>query len=176
MLRWRILLGAVLIGALLGLCWLDAITVPAAWLLALSLLVGMAAVQELIALMTAAGYDPLGGAIYGGAALVIVSNSIGLFWCPSGDDHAVERLAWPLVAFTLAVLVVLAGEMRRYERPGGTTVKIALATFAIFYVGVLLSFAVQLRMLGGPAEGMTALASLVLVVKMGDTGAYTVGL
>jgi len=38
-------------------------------------------------------------------------------------------------------------------------------------VGVLFSFLIQLRLMWG----IGALASLIIVVKMGDTGAYTVG-
>jgi phosphatidate cytidylyltransferase len=38
-----------------------------------------------------------------------------------------------------------------------------------------MSFCAQLRLLGGPIDGLIALAALVIVVKMGDTGAYTVG-
>ena len=33
----------------------------------------------------------------------------------------------------------------------------------------------QLRVLGGPVDGMVGLIALVLVVKLADTGAYTVG-
>jgi phosphatidate cytidylyltransferase len=61
--------------------------------------------------------------------------------------------------------------MCRYEKPGGVTASIAAATFALVYVGVLLSFVVQLRLVWG----IGALAALVIVVKMADTGAYTVG-
>ena len=39
------------------------------------------------------------------------------------------------------------------------------------YVGLLLSFAIPLRLVGG----MTALAAMLVAVKMCDTGAYTVG-
>jgi phosphatidate cytidylyltransferase len=43
--------------------------------------------------------------------------------------------------------------------------------FAVVYVGLLLDFVVLLRL----AYGVAALASLVIVVKMADTGAYAVG-
>jgi phosphatidate cytidylyltransferase len=43
--------------------------------------------------------------------------------------------------------------------------------FALVYVGVMLGWMIQLRMLWG----IGALASLIIVVKMADTGAYAVG-
>jgi phosphatidate cytidylyltransferase len=177
LLRWRILLGALLIAALIGLLWLDFhASPPAPWLFLLALGFGLAAAQEVVSLLAAAGYRPLAGVIYGGTALVISSNAIPLFWFPVSDSHPLERLGWPLLAFTIfAVLAALVGEMRRYRQPGGVIVNVALAIFAVAYVGLLLSFALQLRVLGGPNPGMVALAALVIVVKLGDTGAYTVG-
>ena len=48
---------------------------------------------------------------------------------------------------------------------------LAAGIFALVYVGLMLWFAVQLRIVWG----VGALAAWVIVVKMGDTGAYTVG-
>lgn len=65
--------------------------------------------------------------------------------------------------------------MQRYQKPGGVTERIAMAVLAQAYVGVLLTFVIQLRFLHAGAWGIPALASLIIVVKMGDIGAYTVG-
>ncbi|HEV3137236.1 MAG TPA: phosphatidate cytidylyltransferase [Pirellulales bacterium] len=176
MLRWRILLGALLIAALVGLLWLDAVTIPpGTWLFFLALAVGLAAAHEVATLLAAAGYRPLRGVIYGGTVLVISSNAIPLFFWRVPDDWPLARLGWPLLAFAATVLAALVGEMRRYRRPGTVMVNLALATLAVTYVGVLLSFALQLRVLGGRESGMTAFVALVVVVKLGDIGAYSVG-
>lgn len=175
MLRWRILLGVVFIGALVGLSWLDFATTPGAWLLPLAIVVGLAAAHEVVTLLARGGHYPLPAVIYGGTVLVIASNAIPLFWFPPPDDQPLDQLGWPLVAFALVVLAALVGEISRYRHPGGVVVNVALATFGVAYVGVLLSFAVQLRMLGGPVTGMVALIAMLAVVKMGDIGAYTVG-
>ena len=46
----------------------------------------------------------------------------------------------------------------------------------LLYVGLLLSFAVQMRFAGpGGDWGLAAIASLIIVVKLCDIGAYTVG-
>jgi phosphatidate cytidylyltransferase len=174
-LRWRILLGVTLIAALAGLLWLDLATRPGACVLALALVVGMAAAHEAASIVLATGHQPLLGVIYGGTALVILSNAIPIFWTPPADDQPLERLGWPMLAFALSLLAAFIGEMSRYKKPGEVLVNIALTMLAIAYVGVLLSFTLQLRMLGGPVTGMVALVAMLLVVKMGDTGAYTVG-
>jgi phosphatidate cytidylyltransferase len=80
-----------------------------------------------------------------------------------------------MAVFIVAVLAAFVGEMARYERPGRVIVRIGLATLCFVYVGMLLSFVVQLRQLGDNRSGMAALVSIIAVVKMGDTGAYTVG-
>jgi phosphatidate cytidylyltransferase len=61
--------------------------------------------------------------------------------------------------------------MWRYRKPGGNTANLAVAIFALVYVGLMLWFAVQMRVVWG----IGAIAAWVIVVKMGDTGAYTVG-
>jgi phosphatidate cytidylyltransferase len=106
---------------------------------------------------------------------VIASNSIPLFLRPAPDDQPAERLSWPLLAFALSLVAAFVGEMSRYRQAGGVIVNVALAVFGVAYVGVLLTFAIQLRMLGGPVTGMVLLLALIIVVKLSDTGAYTVG-
>jgi phosphatidate cytidylyltransferase len=72
--------------------------------------------------------------------------------------------------------------MARYRAPGKSIVNAALAFFAVGYVGGLFSFLLQLRVVGPAGAsstvgefGIVPLASLLLVVKFSDTGAYTVG-
>ncbi len=175
MLRWRILLGTVLIAALAGLLWLDWATTPGAWLFVLVLVLALAAAHELVTMFAAAGYGPMRSVIYGGTLLVVASNAIPLFWLRMADDQPAEQLSWPLLAFALCLLAALVGEMTRYRQPGGVIANVALALFAVAYVGVLASFVLQLRMLAGPVTGLVTLIALIVVVKLGDVGAYTVG-
>jgi phosphatidate cytidylyltransferase len=175
LLRWRILLGILFIAALAGLLWLDLVVAPGVWVFALALVIGLAAAQEMMALANAGGHDPLRYVVYGGTVLVIASNAIPLLVMRAVDDQPWEHLGWPLIAFALTLLVAFLGEISRYRAPGKSIVNLALAMFAVAYVGVLLSFAIQLRMLGGPVTGMVALVALLVVVKFGDIGAYTVG-
>lgn len=174
MLRWRLLLGGLLIAALVGLVRLDYLApAPGTWLFPLAILAAVGAANEVVTLLAAGGRRPFASVIYGGTLAVIASNAIPLFILRETDPLA--RLGWPLLAYTLVVLAALVGEMMRYHQPGGVMVNVALAVFGVAYAGLLLSFAVQLRVLGQGNEGLVALVALIAVVKFGDTGAYTVG-
>jgi phosphatidate cytidylyltransferase len=174
LLRWRLLFGAGLIAALVGLVRMDAITHPAgAWLFPLAIVVGVLAAQEVVSLLAHGGHRPSATLIYAGTLAVLASNAIPLFFVAEASPLA--RLAWPLVAYTLVVLAALLCEICRYRQPGTAIVNVGLTMFGVAYVGLLLSFALQLRVLGGRDEGLVALVSLIVVVKTGDTAAYTFG-
>jgi phosphatidate cytidylyltransferase len=182
MLRWRLTLGTLLIAALVALCWLDhTAEIPGIWLMPVLLAFGILATQELLQFAEAAGLHPSREATYCGNLLVLISpwmmwlafslakargwSNLELFTQPF------VRLGFSLVAMAAAVLVVFLVELIRYRQPGGVLANIASAVFVIGYVGLMLAFVVQLRL----DYGVGALASLVIVVKMCDTGAYFVG-
>ena len=75
--------------------------------------------------------------------------------------------AFAVAAAMFAIVVV---ELLRFRRPGGNLARLAGAAFALLYVGLMLRFAVALRFCG-----MGVFASWIIVTKMSDTGAYTVG-
>ena len=180
MLRWRLLLGTLIIAALVALCWLDnrATAMPGVWLHARGYC------------RCAVGHQ--GGLGLGGGGRNAPAAMDGLCrQCPAGGQHlaghadGIWRKGLPLnvayrrslgeivvlSALAVAVLLVFLGEMWRYKKPGGNTANLAAGVFALVYVGLMLWFAVQLRIVWG----VGALAAWVIVVKMGDTGAYTVG-
>jgi phosphatidate cytidylyltransferase len=172
------LLGTLIIGILVGLCWLDHLAetrgaaVRGVWLLPAALLLAVAASGEVLYLARAAGMRPSAWAVYGGTVLLIAGNWGGeLFRAGTGNASSLPEVAWPWCALAVGVLLVFVVEMRRYEKPGGATANVAAAVFALVYVGAMFSFVLQLRM----QWGVGALASLVIVTKMGDTGAYTIG-
>ncbi len=178
MLRWRLLLGTLLIGALVGLCWLDhraglqSAAARGAWLLPVAILVTVLASGEVLRLVGTAGMRPLAWAVHVGNLLILATNWLPMICIRGGDSSsATAGGLWPLFALVFGLLLLFVGEMRRYEKPGGVTANLASGAFALVYVGGLLSFVVQLRI----EWGVAALASLVIVTKMGDTGAYTIG-
>ena len=167
MLRWRLLLGTLLIAALLGFCGLDAVArTPGAWLVPLAAVVSVLASQEVLGLAEAAHLHPWPWTVYFGNLLLVAGSWPYTFNALTLD---VEAMRWSALAAPF--LIVFLGEIYRYRRPGGNLANLAAGMFALVYVGLMLSYAVRLRM----QWGVGALASWVIVVKMGDTGAYTVG-
>ncbi len=183
MLRWRLLLGTLLVAALVGLCALDHRAArPGLWLAPALVLFGVLATREILDLEAAAGLRPLGWAVYLGNLLVLASPwapLVARWWIGAGQggspqgEFPAQGFPDPWLAMSLAAAIILAfvGEIVRYDKPGGATANLAASMLAVVYVGVLLACVVHLRL----QWGVAALASLIVVVKMGDTGAYTVG-
>ncbi len=172
MLSWRLLLGATFIAGLAALCWADYhAPTPGIWLLPLALALSVLASSEMLWLFASRNLRPLAWPIYLGNALAVIAN-----WAPHFTLLGKEMgpFGWPMAALALGLIGAFVGEMRRYTGPGRVTEQLASAVLALAYVGLLLSFVIQLRLFGG-VWGMPALLSLVIVVKMCDTGAYTVG-
>jgi phosphatidate cytidylyltransferase len=179
MLRWRLLLGTLIIAALAAICWLDVnATVPGSWLLPIAVIAAVLATNEVLDLAALAGLRPLRWTVYAGNVVLVVST-----WLAMLEQH--WRKGWPLewgpaayawevvvlFAFGAAVFFVVFGEMWRYQKPGGNMANLATGVFTVVYVGMMLCLAVEMRIVWG----VGALAAWVIVVKMGDTGAYTVG-
>ena len=173
MLRWRLLLGIAIVATLVGLCWLDhGAALRGVWLLPVAILFTLAATGEILRLAEAGGLRPLAWPVYLGNLLLIAANWVPFVCCKdSSEAETLPPIPWPLVAFMAGFLLVLIGQMRRDEKHKGATANVAASVLALVYVGLLLGLVVQLRM----AFGVAALASLIIVVKLGDTGAYTVG-
>jgi phosphatidate cytidylyltransferase len=175
-LRHRLLVGSLLIAAFAGLCWLDAkraLGAPTgAWLFPVALLLSLLASGEMLGLFCAAGHRPLRWLVYTGNFLIVAANAIPAFGLLAPGP--LENFGWPLAALALAVLAAFVGEIFRYRAPGRATVNLACEVLSFFYVGLLLTFVVQITF-GAGGQGLLALLSLIVVVKMGDTGAFTVG-
>ncbi len=182
MLRWRLLLGTLIIAALAGLCWLDHLaSLPGTWLMPLAVIFVIFATAETSQLMAASGAAQglgrlLRQRLY--SAFQLDSCHFGQWnpWPWPGEgrlswQQAMALVSWPFVALTICTLVLFVDEMRLFQRPGRAITNMAASAFGLIYVGLLASFLVQLRL----AWGIGALVSLIIVVKMGDTGAYLVG-
>jgi len=173
MLIWRLILGAVFVGGIAGLCWADFnAATPGIWLFPLALLLSLLASSELITMLASRGWRPAAWAIYLGNLAMVAANWFPRIACPAKN---IGHFDAPAVAFVIAVIVVFVAEMVRYREPGVSTLHVATAVLALAYVGWLLTFLVQLRFVGDDRTGMAALISLIVVVKMCDIGAYTVG-
>lgn len=172
MLIWRLALGAVFISGIAALCWADYhAQPPGRWLIILAALLALAASNELLGMMANGTFRPPGWPVYLGNLAMVGANWYGNVEGATGT----APFDLPAVAFVLAVLVVFVVEMVRYREPGRSTGQLATGILALAYVGWLTTFLIQLRLVGGNRMGMAALVTLILVVKMCDIGAYTVG-
>jgi len=162
-------------GVLVGLFWLDHYAgVPGLWLFPVTAVLIVMAGREVLQLAAVAGVRPLGWTVHCGNLLLLASNWLPLRWniwdiFASGFPEAPSNE--PLFALAIAVLLVFVGEMYRFQKPGGVLANVAVAVFAIVYIGLMFSCMAQIRL----EWGIWALASLIFVVKAGDIGAYTVG-
>jgi len=175
-LRHRLLVGSILIAAFAGLCWLDEIQAfgapGGAWLFPLALLLSVLASGEILGLLVRGDRQPIQWLVYAGNFLIVAANGIPAFGPSRWTNSSLERFGWPLAALAISVLAAFIGEIKRYKEPGRAANNLAATIFSFSYVGLLLTFVVQITF---GAHGLLALLSLIVVVKMGDTGAYSVG-
>ena len=178
MLHHRLLVGSLLIAILVGLCWLDQTQVlgapPGGWLFPLAMVLSVLASGEILSLVTRDDRKPAAWIVYAGNLTIVGANGVPLFWPRFAAQFAAGVLGWPVAALVVAVLIVFVVEMWRYEQSGQSIQNLSAAILCLIYVGLLLTFVVQLAF-GIRANGLLQLLSLIIVVKMSDTGAYTIG-
>ncbi len=176
----RFAVGTVLILCLVALCWGDHLMelwtgIPGVALFPVLTLLVVVAVREIMELAEAGGVKPIRWVVYTGTLLVVTSSWATPLWFRFARGFY-ERFQttpsdWTLFAIAAGLTLVLLAEMRRFSRPGGITVNVAAAVFAMIYVGLMLSFLVQIRIIWG----LRALLATIFAVKMADTGAYCIG-
>ena len=82
MLRWRLVLGTLIIAALVGLCWLDAqANMPGVYLLPVAVLAAVLATKEVLDLLAVAGMRPAPWLAYVGNVLLI-AHGWAMDWRP----------------------------------------------------------------------------------------------
>jgi len=174
MLRTRLWMGAILIALAAGVLAFD----PAPWfpiLLVMMLLLSVAASYELQLLLGPERRPPTWFVLAGVVAVVLANWPAHL----RGWEGP-----WRPVLYTFAAVVLAAFllEMATFREPGHSVMRIALAVWAVAYLGLLPSFLAQLRWwpadesLGGPdRRGAAALALTIFVPKFCDIGAYFTG-
>jgi phosphatidate cytidylyltransferase len=164
----------------LGLCWLDAqANRPGVWLFPLAVVLCVLATDELLAMFRAVDHEPNKWAAHGGALLALLGASVPIFWPEFVDETDLGGLGFLALGIIGGLIINILVELSRYTAPGKTIAQLALATFAVVYIGGLLGFLVQLRLLNIGNDiahgGMLALFSMIATVKFTDIGAYFVG-
>jgi len=174
MLRWRLGLGTLFIGLLVLLCWFDLhASLPGIWLMPLAVLVAGVGADEVVGLAKSRGLPTCRRTAVVGTVLIVLSAYLPILF-PSLANTVFARNG-VLLAVALGTILAILAEMYRYKQPGEVIARLAVSMLAMVYVGVLMSFVVQLRNLFPDKRGLYALVSLIAVVKLSDIGAYTVG-
>lgn len=172
MLRWRLTLGVVFVAAIALLAYLDVQMAkeqrlpPGALLVPLALSISWAATNELFNFLKDRVPDSNRRVVQVGNWLIVASA-----WFGAGFGGV--RFSTSLV-FVGAVLLVFFAEIFRYDKDKSkqVTERIGVSVLALAYIGLLLSMIVQLRLV---RPSIFPLLSMLVIVKMGDIGAYTVG-
>jgi phosphatidate cytidylyltransferase len=168
-------MGAILIALAIGVLVIDQWLAPYyPFLLTLTLTLALAACYELLQLLPP-GRRPADLLCYASVTALVLSN-----WVVLARPGAAPWAAWPTIGGAFAGIVIAAflTEMRRFDQPGESVTRIALAVWIAAYLGLLSCFFAQLRWLPDVLEGnrgAAALALAIFVPKMGDTGAYFTG-
>jgi len=183
LLHLRLISGSIAVALLVALLWLDEhASRPGIYLAPLVILLGILATRELIDMLRAYGAAPRAKVLYVGTLLPILASLAPLAWQEYPADCPMGRLGWlacGLVAGLLLVLVSVLFSLYPNDQPHGTPfAELGQASLSILYIGGLLGFLVQLRLLVLPDVGRSSLIPLVttiLVVKFSDTCQYFVG-
>ena len=130
---------------------------------------------EVLALLRSSNHRPLAGVVYGCGLLVVATAAAPLLFPQWPLDSPWDRLGLTLIAVMLTVALVAVGEMSRFRQPGSSTVHASLALWVVLYISLPMAFLIHLRLLHADRWGLLAVISVLVVVKMADTGAYFVG-
>ena len=181
MLRFRLLIGSLLIAGFLAILGLDEWLAPwfPLWFLA-SLTIMTLAAKEVADMLKATSAAPSTNTVLGGCWAILLAN-----WAPHvlTDDPALGAqpfkpfldLAWPFWTFAFVVMAAFILQAIQFRQPGHTMAKLSGTILAIAYIGALGSFLIQFRWLEGKHHGLIPLLMLVAAAKGADTGAYTIG-
>ena len=180
MLRYRLLTGTLLAFGLVAELVADARLAPYFPILfGLAMLCGVVTCLELVALLPAE-QRPDRSAVVPGVLGVLASN----WYAPLRDSLGDVPLLptgtgpWPpvVVTFTLVVLAAFLHELYHFRGPSNVTVRLAVTTWVVAYLGLLPSFLLKLRWLDGdPTHSGWLLMLVIFVPKCSDIGAYFTG-
>ena len=175
--RTRIGMGFVMVALAVGMLVLDRSLAP--WypfLLLFVLVLALAACHELLLLLEP-GTRPAAWFCLPAVIAVLLAN-----WpahlLPRDLEIVHDSWLWVLGTFVAIVLAAFLVEMATFREPGGSVLRMALALWAVAYLGLLPSFLVQLRWWPGETpldRGVAALALAIFVPKFCDIGAYFTG-
>lgn len=188
MLATRLVTGLSMVGMIIAILAFDEWFPPWFPLWFLVCLTGCTiAAAELAELLKGTTIKPSVNTIIGGIMAIIVANwvphvttnpsALGTLTQSATFDpfEPISALAWPFLAFTTIIMASFFTQSLQFDKPGESTARIAGTLFALAYIGLLGSFAIQMRWFDARYHGVMPLVFLLSTAKGTDTGAYTVG-
>lgn len=171
MLGWRLAMSALLIPSFVLVFWLDhRLGANAPLLFVLCLLLGMRCAWEMQQLLRPR-FPQIRFAAVASGVVALISAA----WVPVWLGHPARSPAVITVAWSMAVMLLMACEAWHFVQPGARMETLGAHVLTVSYVGGLLAMTALLRWVQGAAAGYYVLASMVIATKMGDVGAYTLG-
>lgn len=178
MLAWRLTISAILIPALIGLFYLDAVSGKKAfWLFGIALLLVIRSVWEMKQLLNGRFPNVSYPLMLGCSLAVFVSGWVP-HWFKNSEingDPLGGSLGWMGITFAICFLLLFTHRAFRYREPGTNLQTLGAELLTVTYVGFLMGLLSQLRFIAGTDNGYLVLGSLLIAVKMGDVGGYTLG-
>jgi phosphatidate cytidylyltransferase len=174
-------IGAALIAALAGLCWLDAsLARPGIVLAGLAIVAASLAAGEMRRMFRLRGVDPSPAALYVATLLPVVASCVPIAFPKVHVNPTLGTTGWLGIGLALGCMSALAGEMRRYAAPGVSIANVAHTALSVLYVGGLVGMLVQLRQVNAPSDiggwqGLFPLVAVIATVKLSDTCQYFIG-
>lgn len=155
MLTKRIISSVVLISAVTALVLID-------WVCALTVILFIAAgLHEFFNMLDQKGIRPY--KYFGMIVGILIPVSLLL--------RFESTKSWELLFIVLGLFFLILMQFKRRES-SGVIVDISATIFGIFYVSWFFSFLIKIRYLPG---GLGLLATVLLITKLGDIGAYLIG-
>lgn len=170
-----------------ALCWLDHTLQPRGLVLGpVAVLLTILATGEALHLLRAAGARLAAQTVYLGAVLPVIAVASAPFvelWSGTRKDlHAtdVQHFAGELLGPALLLGVAICGiaALRGYDGTRQAAMDFAASVFIVTYIGGALAMLALLRLFSSAGTrdgGLLLIVATVVIVKSGDTGAYTVG-
>lgn len=176
MLHWRLSLGSLLILVLVSLFWLDmALAQPGIILFLIAIIVTIVACGEFVRLTTFPEFHSRAGTVYCGSLLVVFASGIPYFLSANLNFFPSSQMELLGLAFIAACTLAIVVEITSYREEENGVLNLGLSILGIFYIGMLIAVLVLLRFTGGDEWKSLPLIALLLTVKLGDIGAYTIG-
>ena len=174
---WRITLSCLFVPLVVYILRQDHLAgARAPYLLGLCLVIGASCCREMVLLTRVRSFSPnLAWTVLCTCGVILAA------WFPRGllGGEVASDIDPSLSAMMTAWMAVLVLSFFktavRFREPGSSLENLGIELLTVAYCGLMLAMTAQLRWVASPEAGYLVLGSLIIAVKAGDIGAYTVG-